>query len=352
MNYSHELGDYFVMMIRYLFSIFISVFTLLLISCAIQDSAPRKNEMAIARQKLENMDIPFTEKSFIDCARKGNIEAMRLFLQAGININSHENETPLTSAVRANNYEATKFLIDNGAEVNLPSYWETPIGTASYNGFDKIAGLLIKSGADVNILAKDGMTPLTNAIIAKRPSTVELLLNNGANPNYILPDTGETPLIIASRNGSDKIVELLIDDVANINAKDLGDMTALDWAVISKHWSSAKILINKGALVSDGDKSSRPMVMALISEEFDIADMLISKGENVNSLAYNRMPLIIWCAKNNNYEAVKYLINKGAEINKRDASGQNALDYAISNKDQSMIDILKAAKANVKSKTP
>ncbi|MEI6056192.1 MAG: ankyrin repeat domain-containing protein [Lentisphaerota bacterium] len=340
------------MKFRYLLGVLVSVFMLLFISCAIQDSASSKKEMSLARQKLESMEIAFTEQSFIDCSRAGNIEAMKLFLQAGINVNSNQNETPLTSTVRANNYDATKFLLDHGADVNLASYWETPIGVASYNGFDKIAELLIKSGADVNTLAKDGMTPLTNAIITKRPTMVELLLNSGANPNYELPDTGETPLIIAARYGNNKIVELLVADGANLNSKDDGKMSALDWAITNKYWDCSATLINKGAFVNDGDKSSRPMLLVMVSKKFDIADMLIAKGENINSLAYNTMPLVVWCAKNNNYEAVKYLISKGVRINKRDASGQNALDYAILNKDQPMIDILKAVKPEIKPKVP
>lgn len=338
------------MKINYLLQIASSSLILFLASCAIQNSEAKRKEMSVARQKLESMEIPFTEQAFIETSRNGNIEAMKLFLQSGININSHQNETPLTSTVRANNYEATKFLIENGADVNLQSYWETPIGLASYNGFDKIAELLLTSGADVNTLAKDGMTPLTNAIITKRPSTVELLLNNGANPNFLLPDTGESPLIIASRYGNNKIVTLLIDDGANINAKDRGKMSALDWAMINRHKDCVNTLIAKGAFVTDGDTSSRPMVAAIVSRDFELADLLVAKGENVNSLAYNTMPLIVWCAKNKNYEGVKYLISKGANINKRDTSGQNALDYALSNRDQPMIDILRPAKADANPK--
>lgn len=299
-----------------------------------------KSSKLAAKIELEKMGVPYTDKAFIDNARKGDLKVLKLFLEAGEDINIHENDTPLTAAVRENNFNTVKFLIDNGADVNRPAYWETPIGVAAYNGYVKIAEILIKHGADVNVQAEDGVTPLVNAILTNKPEMVDLLLSNGANPNYVLPDTGESPIIIAARNGNTKMVDSLINDGANVNYLDSGSLTSLDWAMIRNHSDCAEILINKGALITE-NRSNRPMMIALFRKNFKIAQLLISKGANVNALAYNKMPLIVWCAKNSNDEAVEFLIKQGADVRLRDAAGQGAIDYAISNKDDMMIKLLK-----------
>lgn len=58
--------------------------------------------------------------------------------------------------------EVVEFLINNGANIScsLKSGW-TPLYTAAENGYEKIAELLIKAGANVNQpMNKIGWTPL------------------------------------------------------------------------------------------------------------------------------------------------------------------------------------------------
>lgn len=60
---------------------------------------------------------------------------------------------------------------------------------------------MIKKGADVNALDKDGHSPLMLATQTHRPAIMELLLKSGASANFKLPD-GKTPLMIAAENGA------------------------------------------------------------------------------------------------------------------------------------------------------
>jgi ankyrin repeat protein len=55
-------------------------------------------------------------------------------------------------------------------------------------------------GADVNLAAADGATPLLIASRNGHTEIVKLLLESGADVNLAVAD-GATPLIIASRNG-------------------------------------------------------------------------------------------------------------------------------------------------------
>jgi len=76
---------------------------------------------------------------------------------------------------------------------------------ASWNGRKDIVELLLKGGADVNAIAKDGRTPL---MMASLYAQVELLLLAGADVNAIDKDRW-TSLMWASKNGHKDIVALL-----------------------------------------------------------------------------------------------------------------------------------------------
>ena len=53
------------------------------------------------------------------------------------------------------------------------------------------------------------------------------------------------------------------------------------------------------------------------------------------------MPFIVWCAKRKFNEGVKFLLEHGADLNATDVAGNTALGYALINKDEELIKILK-----------
>jgi len=298
-----------------------------------------------ARKNLEQNNISFTVATFIQTAKEGKNAILKDFLNAGMNINAKQSDTALTGAVGTEKTNTVIFLLENGANVNEQSDWESPLGIAAYKGYFNIAKILIKHGANVNGLALDGMTPLMNAVYTNKTKIVKLLLENGASPNYILPETSESPIILAARNGNFDITKLLLEYKCNPNTKDSGGLTALDWAVMNGYTDVAEELINspKIQLITKESESSRPMILALQNNNFKVAEALIAKGVSPNSPAYDKMPLIVWCAKNNNAAAVKFLVEHKANSGLRDSLGQDALDYAEQNNNIQIIEILKKA---------
>jgi hypothetical protein len=72
-----------------------------------------------------------------------------------------EGETPLHIAVKNANRGMVKFLLDNGANVNVGDKYEaTPLHFACRNGDGYIARMLVEFGGDLTIKAIDGKTPL------------------------------------------------------------------------------------------------------------------------------------------------------------------------------------------------
>jgi len=87
---------------------------------------------------------------------------------------------------------------------------------------------------------------LINAAHCGRKDVVELLLNNGADVNAKSND-GWSALTYAARNGRKDVVELLLNAGTDINAKDNYGWSALMYAVAYGHKDVVELLKRYGA---------------------------------------------------------------------------------------------------------
>lgn len=142
---------------------------------------------------------------------------------------------------------AIRFLLANGEELN--SLGENlDLNGAVFHGHWQLCQFFIENGADVNHPLPDtGETPLHAALCkADRPAythVVRILLANGANPNCATKpsvETGsfmrdcrtkaETPLHRAAAFGTEEAIQLLLDAGATIDASDMNGDSPLTWA--------------------------------------------------------------------------------------------------------------------------
>ena len=84
----------------------------------------------------------------------------------------------------------------------------TPLIYAAFNGHLEIAKLLVKSGADVNAVSRNGSSALLVASRGGHIDIVKLLLANRADPNKAL-ESGATALDVALKSENTDIAELL-----------------------------------------------------------------------------------------------------------------------------------------------
>ena len=106
------------------------------------------------------------------------------------------------------------------------------------------AAELVRKGADVN--AKDERTPLHFAAENNSKEIGELLINNGAEVNA-KDYEGWTPLHLAAAHNSKDIGEILISNKAEVNAKNAWQDSPLSLAFNTNSKGMAELLINKGA---------------------------------------------------------------------------------------------------------
>lgn len=77
--------------------------------------------------------------------------------------------------------------------------------------------------------------------------SIELMINNGADINIREPEKGFTPLMVAGFYGNTKIIRLLVESGADINAVSVNGVTVLMLTCISSNATTVEYLLKNGA---------------------------------------------------------------------------------------------------------
>ena len=205
-----------------------------------------------ARNRLQQMNISFTEDAFVERAKEGNLEVVKLFLDAGMSpeVTNKTGVTALLMAARFGRRDIVELLLKQGTDPNAKDkkLGGTPLLAAAIHGDPALITLLLANGADLNGQAdKNGMTALMGAALAGQTAALQALLDKGAKIDAVdLYD--RTALMWAAYHGSLETVKLLLDKGAAMELKEKGQgMTALVWAAARGKDEVVKVLINNGA---------------------------------------------------------------------------------------------------------
>ena len=279
----------------------------------------------------------------------------------------------LMTAIKTNNLKFVELLIKNGADINqFCISQQTPLSLAIFNiqniGEKAISmvKLLINHGAHVNKVLnlssdddiESGKPPIftTNvnlAISMESEKCLEVLLKNGANPNFI-DSKGRTPLMYAVLTSLDMVKKLLAHG-ADPNLTDFEGRTPLTLAIVDNEVDEdiIKILLEHGANPNVRDKSGYTPLIWAVNDRDRIPEIFISalirtgavmseKGMELFTLAvlFNVLKREIQIAN------IKRLISSGADPNIPDERGVSALAWSVMNFDEEIADILRKEKRN------
>lgn len=106
---------------------------------------------------------------------------------------------------------------------------------------------------------------------------VKTLIQQGADVNHKLIDTGTSPLISAARRGHLEVVKVLLAGGANINLIDYGVGTALYWAANDGQLEMIKFLIDHGAKLGCKPDSASYLLRIIREKGYREVEALVAK---------------------------------------------------------------------------
>lgn len=206
-------------------------------------------------------------------------------------------------------------------------------------GDQKALGLFFAAGFDVNTPNTAGYTALMVAAERGRADIVKLLLDHKADPNVAAQDAS-TALMLAAENNQPEIVKLLIGRGADPNRQDNNGWTAVLKAAYQGNAKCIEILASHSKLELD-----RALLVATLMARKDAVKVLLDNGAEVDFRASDgRTPLILAAGKGNK-DIVELLLQAGADASLRDQAGQTAQAVAAAKGFNDIAELLRHAPA-------
>jgi ankyrin repeat protein len=282
-----------------------------------------------------------------EAAMVGNAQMIEKLLKAGANVESPnaDGQTALMIVARTGKVDAAKVLLVHGANVNAKEQWQdqTALIWAVAQKQAAMVKELVAHGADVN--ARSRANPWQRQVTAE--------------PRAIYrPGGGFTALIYAAREGCLGCAQSLVEGGADLNTTDRDGTTPLLMSLLNSHFDVAAYLIGKGANVNKWDwYGQTPLYAAVdlntvphggrpdrppldLTPGVEVIQMLLDAGANPNAqlklaqpyravgpdrgadsmLTIGTTPLVR-AAKAFDVEAIRLLLEKGADVNLNNNAG-------------------------------
>jgi ankyrin repeat protein len=313
----------------------------------------------------------------------GNQEIVELLLEAGADPNSAlvGGETALMTASRTGLLGPVKELLARGADVNAQERkGQTALMWAAAEGHVDVVDALLNAGADARARLRSGFTPLFFAVREGRTEVVRRLLQAGVDVNETLRPRRRrggseikptNALILAVENGHFELAVELLKAGANPNDRPSGytALHAMTWVrkpirgdgnpppIGSGKLSSldfVRELVSHGAdlnvRLEDGDSElgrftttgSTPFLLAARASDVPLMHVLVDLGGDIAiPNADNCSPLSAAAGvgalgdgdesagtEDETIEAVRMLLELGADVNAVDDNGETAMHGA------------------------
>jgi ankyrin repeat protein len=235
----------------------------------------------------------------------------------------------MTSLLTAHVQKNPEFKLESlkGLKVRLYEPW---IHLSAYNGIEQVQKLADTKlmlnyrsyGTGETLLHKTARCP-DNERIIKRLIELGIPVNEA---DY----HGRTPLHYAVFTDNNPNIQILIDNKANLEAKDQQYYTLLHYAAESKYgYQNAKSLIKNGADVNAETKTGiTPLHLAAYRANIKTMSYLMENGANVKAASFYGITPMHYAVDSGNVEAMKLLVRAGAKVNIKDKDGDNSLHKA------------------------
>uniref|UniRef100_A0A674E271 Ankyrin 1 n=1 Tax=Salmo trutta TaxID=8032 RepID=A0A674E271_SALTR len=344
-------------------------------------------------------------------AQENHLEVVKFLLENGANqsIPTEDGFTPLAVALQQGHENVVALLINYGTKgkVRLPA-----LHIAARNDDTRTAAVLLQNDPNADVLSKTGFTPLHIAAHYENLSVAQLLLNRGANVNFTpkvclfpsalaslthsivtSPSTGLFLVlllfssVILSRmashlctshpgggilmprpryctcqalscytndtisNGHVRIIEILLDQGAPIQAKTKNGLSPIHMSAQGDHMDCVRQLMQYNAAIDDITLDHlTPLHVAAHCGHHRMAKVLLDKGAKPNSRQKVETPLHMAC-RAGHYEVAEFLLTNAAPVDAKAKDDQTPLHCACRMGHKELVKLLLEHKANPNSTT-
>ncbi|XP_071491103.1 uncharacterized protein [Diadema antillarum] len=280
---------------------------------------------------------------FEKAVRSADLDVLKNLLEenSSFNLNKRDRDhlTLLHHAAINNRDAIAGELLQRGADTRVQTLdtRATPLHVAARLNGAEVARVLLLWGASVESTTSKGLTPLH--ISARRGHaavTMELISLRRTNVN-VTDYEGATPLHYGAMSGNLNVCRLLVENGADIRAKDENNMTPLMKAIISGHDDLVDIFLEKASRIglnfadylADTDNESNTCLhLAVSKRRTRVIQTLVDNGVNVNDQKQNGMAPLHIAAINGSTDTVSQLLDNSADIELMDDEGMTPLHRA------------------------
>ncbi|TDZ31125.1 Ankyrin-2 [Colletotrichum spinosum] len=288
-------------------------------------------------------------------SRNSHVKTLKVLLEHNpkpdLEIEQPDGLTALCVACQEGEVEIAKLLLVAGANKNhQTSGGDYPLKLCVVAGFDRVVRTLLSFQPDLTICDQGGNTIL-HQILNHGPSVsiFEMLLMAGANINAQNKD-GETPLIVAAKVRNDDLFTFLLDRGADASITRPGQDSLLHVAASSGVWEIFKAVVDAGLTVPLATAEQAPGTLlynAASSYKFEgkmkIVEYLVGEAKlpvNENCTGKLWQYALHAAAVAEDDAAVRYLVEKGADVRAVDTTGRTALHLAAYKCNGIAVDVL------------
>jgi ankyrin repeat protein len=246
-------------------------------------------------------------------------------LEAGADANAtlRGGETALMTAARTGILDVVDALLAGGAEVQaVDRNGQSAVMWAAAEGHAEVVQTLIDAGADFRSPLPSGFTPLLFAAREGKGEVVRILLNAGADANEATrperpatgraPPAGTSPLLIAVENGHFELAAQLLDAGADPNDQRSGytPLHVLTWV---RKPNRGDGLDGEPAPIGSGTMTSLDLVRELVGHGADV-NVRLKRGPSGRGVLNRKgaTPFLLAC-KTADVPYMKLLVELGAD---------------------------------------
>ncbi|MDR1303817.1 MAG: ankyrin repeat domain-containing protein [Verrucomicrobiales bacterium] len=257
-----------------------------------------------AARALAERGTPLTVAALAQTARAGDVETLRLLLQAGLDVNAADADgvTAVAAAVSAGQTAAADWLRARGADLNQPdAAGRTPLWLAAAGGDLAAVDYLLGNGADFNRAAADGRAPLA---VSNRVPVIHALLQAGATPDEH-GIQGQPSIVWAAAAGDRALAAKLLAAGADVDAAARAPASKDFLAIVSD--KTLAYYLRK-------DSGVTPLMLAAGRGDLEMAKLLLARGaKKFRETKRHGSPAVYLACENRHLAVIRLLLGKSPD---------------------------------------